>query len=69
MDSNKYKLLIVLLLAQLSAACSLSDNAKEVEVSSPLEKVVDLADFFSGHRSQRCNLRCLPSLVGPDHSA
>lgn len=48
MALNNYKLLIVLLLAQLTAACTLSDKAEEPEASLPLEKDVDLADFFPG---------------------
>lgn len=48
MDLNKHKLLIVLLLMQLLIACSFSSKAKEAEALPPLEKVVDLADFFPG---------------------
>lgn len=48
MGLNNYKLLIILLLAQLYSACTLWDRAKEAETSAPLEKVVDLADFFPG---------------------
>ena len=46
MPLNKYKPLIALLLALLSAACTLSDKAKEAEASPSIEKVVDLTDFF-----------------------
>jgi beta-lactamase class D len=45
---NNYRLLIVLLLAQLAASCVLSDTSKNPEASLPLEKDVDLADFFAG---------------------
>lgn len=48
MGLTSYKLLIVLLLAQVYAACTLSDRAEEAEASLPLESVVDLADFFPG---------------------
>jgi beta-lactamase class D len=48
MGLNKYRLLTVLLLGQLTAACVFSDIAKEPEASLPVEKDVDLADFFAG---------------------
>lgn len=47
MGLNNSKLLIVLLLTQLTAACMLSDRAEDAE-AVPLEKDVDLANFFPG---------------------
>jgi len=48
MGLSNCKLLIVLLLAQVVAACTLSDRAAKAETSLPLENVVNLADFFPG---------------------
>jgi len=45
---SNYKRLIVLLLAQVVAACTPLDRAAEAETSLPLENVVNLADFFPG---------------------
>jgi len=47
MNLKTHKLVIVLLLAQISTACTLLENAGESKVSS-LEREVNLAEFFHG---------------------
>lgn len=48
MGSSNYKLFIVLLLVQLSFACTSPNGEIEAKASTPREKEVDLADFFTG---------------------
>lgn len=48
MGLSNYKLFIVLLLVQLSSACTLLNGEVEAEALSPSEKEADLTDFFAG---------------------